>query len=166
MIFSLDPGNEQTAWLLYDDDTNKPLEFAKCDNSEAMHRLCELPNENIKPRVVIEMVASYGMTVGREVFETCVWIGRFAQACEWRLGVVPTLMYRADVKMALCHRTAKINDAVIRQVLIDRYGPGKEKAIGKKAKPGPLFGVTKDVWAALALAVAFDERSKTKECIA
>lgn len=33
--------------------------------------------------------------------------------------------------------------------------PGKEKAIGKKATPGPLYGVVGDEWAALAVAVTW-----------
>jgi hypothetical protein len=36
--------------------------------------------------------------------------------------------------------------------MIDRFGPGKEKAIGRKATPGPLYGVKKDIWSALAIA--------------
>lgn len=161
MILAIDPGPEQTAWMLYDDETHKPVEFAKCDNAEAMFRLCDLPTENVKPRVAIEMVASYGQTVGKEVFETCVWIGRFVQACDWRLDVKPSLMYRTEIKMHLCHATAKINDAVIRQALIDRFGPGKDKAIGTKKNQGPLYGVKADVWAALALAVTFADKNPT-----
>ena len=57
-----------------------------------------------------------------------------------------------EVKMNLCH-SAKANDADIRQALIDRFGPGKQKAIGLKGSPGPLYGVSKHCWAALALAV-------------
>jgi len=47
-------------------------------------------------------------------------------------------------------------------LLIDRYGGvgGKRAAIGLKASPGPLHGVSKDVWAALAVAVTYaDQRA-------
>jgi hypothetical protein len=60
------------------------------------------------------------------------------------------------VKLHLCKST-KANDASIRQALIDRYGPGKERAIGTKKAPGPLYGVKADVWAALALAVTWHD---------
>lgn len=100
------------------------------------------------PPLAIEMIASYGMPVGKEVFETCLWIGRFIEAYPGPYK----LIYRRDVKMHLCH-SMKANDAAIRQALIDRYGPGKEKAIGNKKTPGPLYGVHKDEWAALGVAV-------------
>jgi len=48
-----------------------------------------------------------------------------------------------------------VNDSTIRQAMLDRYGPGREKAIGKKKSPGPLYGIRKDEWQALALAVTF-----------
>ena len=104
--------------------------------------------------MVIELIASFGMPVGREVFSTAIWIGRFIQAHEpsgpW-LG-----LFRRDVKMHLCNR-ANARDSNIRQALIDRYGPSKKAAVGTKAAPGPLHTVFKDVWSALALAcTAFD----------
>lgn len=95
----------------------------------------------------VEMIASYGMPVGAEVFETCVWIGRFMEA--YGSG---TPVYRKAVKLALC-QSAKAKDSNIRQALIDRFGPP-----GKKASPGITYGLKADEWQAFALAVyAFDE---------
>ena len=44
----------------------------------------------------------------------------------------------------------------IRQALIDRFG-GKEKAIGLKKTPGPLYGISSHAWAALALAITYSD---------
>ena len=33
---------------------------------------------------------------------------------------------------------------------------GKDKAIGSKREPGPLYGFKADLWSALALAVTFE----------
>lgn len=104
--------------------------------------------------VCIEMIASYGMPVGREVFETCVWIGRFIEKAKQR-GYHHRLIYRQDVKLHLC-KSARAKDANIRQALIDRFG-GKDAAIGRKANPGPLYGVSSHAWAALALAITFSD---------
>ena len=100
---------------------------------------------------VLEMVACYGMPVGREVFETCVWIGRFMAAfgpsrCD--------RMFRGDVKRHLC-QSNKAKDTHIWQALLDRYGPGKEIAVGSKKNPGPLYGITSHQRAALAVAVCW-----------
>jgi hypothetical protein len=104
---------------------------------------------------VVEMIACYGQRVGREVFETCVWIGKFMSAWQTRTIAEPARLVRRDVKMELC-ATNRANDADIRGALIDLYGPGKAKAVGLKASPGPLYGFKKDMWAALAVAVTFD----------
>lgn len=64
------------------------------------------------------MIASYGMPVGKEVFDTCVWIGRFIEAFDLEYEYV----YRKDEKMNLCH-SMKAKDSNIRQALIDRFGP-------------------------------------------
>lgn len=100
--------------------------------------------------VAIEMIASYGMPVGAEVFETCVWIGRFMEATQLPVSRV----FRREVKLSLCG-SPRAKDGNIRQALIDMYGPGKEKAIGLKASPGPLYGMKADMWAALGVAVTF-----------
>jgi hypothetical protein len=147
-IIALDPGNEQTALCELVD--GKPRQAFKIPNAELLGRL--RAREFGRPEVfAVEMIASYGMAVGKEVFDTCLWIGRFIEAHESH-GCAVRLVYRKEVKLFLCE-TNRANDANIRAALIDRYGPGKDKAIGKKATPGPLFGFKGDEWAALAVAV-------------
>ena len=101
------------------------------------------------------MVASYGMPVGATVFETCVWIGRFVQAVTERSKVEPIFVYRKDEKMALCH-SMKAKDGNIRQALIDRFG-----VVGTKKNPGWFYGVSKDVWSAIAVGVTFYDMNLT-----
>jgi hypothetical protein len=92
------------------------------------------------------------MAVGEEVFETVFWSGRFAEA----VNPVPVArLGRRAVKLAICG-DSRAKDPNIRQALIDRYG-GKECAIGTKHLPGPLHAIVRDVWAALALGVAWLE---------
>jgi hypothetical protein len=153
-ILAIDPGTDESAWVLYDAAKRAVLNHGKHDNFEVLNDLATC--SNWYGRLVIEMVASYGRPVGEEVFETCVWIGRFIEAVSNPDDVVR--IKRADVKMHLCHATAKVNDAVIRQRLIDLFGPGKDKAIGKKACPGPLYGIKADCWQALALAVTYADQ--------
>ena len=98
--------------------------------------------------LAVEMIASYGMPVGREVFETCVFIGRLLQ--QWYQTHPPStaqLVYRKDVKMHLCG-SPRAKDAHIRQALLDKLGP-----VGTKKEKGPLYGVKSHAWAALAVAV-------------
>lgn len=99
--------------------------------------------------LVVEMIASYGMAVGRDVFETCVWIGRFVQA--WR--GTSARVYRREVKQHLC-ASARGKDANVRQAIIDLYG-GRGAAIGTKYAPGPLHGISSHVWSALAVAITY-----------
>ena len=150
-LLAIDPGNTQSAYVLYDAATGRPSAWAKMPNEEMLswvstHRL------NGTSLLAMEMVASYGMPVGREVFETCVWIGRFVE----RWGGDVRMVYRADVKLHLTH-SRRSKDANVRQALLDKFGPGKEAAVGKKASPGPLYGLTGDCWSALGVAVTAAE---------
>lgn len=71
-------------------------------------------------KVIIEMIASYGMPVGKEVFETCVWIGTFKEIA-LNQDIETEYIYRKDEKMNICH-SMKAKDSNIRQALIDRFG--------------------------------------------
>jgi hypothetical protein len=147
-ILAIDPGNEQSAWCAVADGV--PVRWEKESNAAVLERLRNGGWGEYKT-LAIEMIASYGMPVGREVFETVRWIGRFQEAWEARGGTVK-LVYRKQVKFHLCN-SARATDANIRAALIDYFGPGKEKAVGRKAHPGPLFGLKGDEWSALAIAL-------------
>ena len=139
MIVAIDPGTTQSAYVLMDEDYK-------------IYRAEILPNEalldylrTLAPhlyKVVIEMIASYGMPVGAETFETCVWIGRFS------LWDDTHYIYRKDVKMNLCG-TMRAKDPNIRQAVIDRLGKENTKMLRK------------DLWAAAAVALTYLDRKET-----
>src|SRR6185312_6538986 len=105
VILAIDPGNEQSAFVLYDDGAIK--RFGKVENGRLVEVLEEIgAGVPYHTSLAIEMIASYGMPVGREVFETCVWIGRFMQT--WPF--LSTWIYRKDVKLHLCN-SPRANDA-------------------------------------------------------
>jgi hypothetical protein len=149
-MLALDPGPVLTAWVEFADGL--PTAFGKEPNDDVLGRIMM----SLADQLAIESVASYGMAVGAEVFETCVWSGRFIQRWLDSSGCPVRRVYRRDVKLHLCG-TNRANDSNVRQALIDRYGPGRELAIGRKATPGPLYGVKADVWAALGVAVTVAE---------
>jgi len=150
-MIAIDPGPEQSAWVRYRDG-----EILEMDIEPNEHVRSWLPHA-WGEELAIEMVASYGMAVGKDVFETVYWIGRFDEAHNEGAAA---RVYRKDVKMHLCGNT-KAKDSNIRQALIDRFGGlgGKEAAVGKKANPGPLYGVRSHLWAALAVAVTYADQA-------
>lgn len=145
MIFALDPGPSVTGWVLFDSATSRVMGSGVDSNAEVLVML-----GTVQARVLaIEMIASYGMAVGREVFETCLWVGRYVQA--WREPDAVRLVYRKDVKLRLCG-SPRAKDPNIRQALIDKLG-----APGTKKEPGGTYGVRSHAWAALAVAITAKE---------
>lgn len=149
-ILAIDPGNEESAYVLWD---KKIIEKGIYLNADLLYKLRAWDHDYLP--CVIEMIASYGMPVGKTVFETCVWIGRFAEA--WRSPV--HYIYRKDVKINLCN-SMRAKDSNIRQAIIDRYGkPGTIK------NPNINYGETNkvedkikaDMWAALAVALTYED---------
>jgi len=146
IILAIDPGNEQSAYVFYNPLIKEIGKKGIEKNDDILRIIQQYDND----KLVIEMIASYGMGVGKTVFETCLWVGRFIQAAHPK---DTSLIYRKDEKMFLCH-SMKAKDGNIRQAILDLYG-GKDKAIGNKKHPGPLYGVSKDIWAALAVAITY-----------
>jgi hypothetical protein len=149
-VLAIDPGPVESAYVRL--ECGEITASGKLPNEVLL--FCLAPADVL----AIEMIASYGMPVGAEVFQTCVWVGRFVET--WA-PKPHRLIYRKDVKLHLCN-SPRANDATVRQALIDRFG-GKEKAIGTKRSQGPLYGVKGDVWQALAVAVTFADAQAKKE---
>ena len=154
LIFAIDPGSTESAYCLMGSDA-KPHLFAKIANN-GINLLIRNYAPNLTA-VVIERVASYGMPVGREVFDTCEWIGRYTQtAADQKVPVDYVL--RQDEKLAIC-KSPKANDATIRRALIDRFashdfGNGK----GTKKDPDFFYGFKADCWSAFAVGITFLNR--------
>ena len=156
-ILAIDPGPVESGWCVIDSETREPLEFTKAPNHEvlSLFRRGDVVLSDPPHRVVIEMIGHYGtgMPAGKDVFDTCVWIGRFQQHALTGLGELPELVLRPTVKAHLCG-TPKAKDANVTQALVDRFTPGaKNFGKGTKAEPGFFYGFAKDVWQAFALAV-------------
>ena len=153
MLLAIDPGNIESAYCLIDKETYKPIEFGKIPNEELRLKLIEYFRYFPIETLAIEMIASYGMPVGREVFDTCVWIGRFSGIFEY-LNRDVEYIYRKEEKMCLCN-SMKAKDSNIRQALIDRFGE-----VGTKKNQGWFYGFKSDIWAAYAVGVTYLDKEK------
>ena len=146
-IIGIDPGPERSGVAgLYLEHDRKQIRFHDIKDNEHLRRFLRTLSLHSNPMslygLAIETVASYGMPVGKSIFVTCIWIGRFIEA--WRS--VYCLVTRKQVTEFLCGST-KAKDSNVRQALIDQYG-----APGVKKNPGPTHGIVKDEWSALAVA--------------
>jgi hypothetical protein len=164
-VIAIDPGPERSALVVWNGESIVVMRHEP--NEDILWRLYnwrhsdaggELPIPPNPPcPCVIEKVASFGMPVGEEVFETVFWSGRFSEAYGAERVHRVT---RMQVKMHLCH-SSRAKDANISQALKDRFGkPGTKKT------PGVLYGVKHDLWAALALAVTWWDQQEGNSGVA
>lgn len=105
--------------------------------------------------VVIEKIEFMGMAVGRPVFETVHWSGRFYQAFV-ALGFTPARQPFAATRLALLG-SRRATEAQVKDALLSLHGFADWRAAkGSKADPGPWAALTgPHAWSALALAVGF-----------
>lgn len=145
MILAIDPGATESAFMFLAD--GKPYQFAKVGNRQIIELIegLELRSYLIES-AAIEMIACYGMAVGKEVFETVLFIGYLKRMLEEQ-NIPVSFVYRKQIVTHLCN-SVSATDTNVRRVLLDRFG---EK--GTKKKPGVTYGISKDMWSALAVAV-------------
>lgn len=154
MILGIDPGNLQSAYVLTDNQL-AIKSFGKLENEVLLGQFEAMVSLHT-PKVAIEMIASYGMAVGKEVFDTCVYIGQLVEICR-KLGVEVTYIYRKDEKVTLCN-SMRAKDTNIRQALIDRFAVHDFKSgKGTKSNPDTFYGFKADIWAAMAVVTTYHD---------
>lgn len=143
-LLGIDPGPTDTALVVWD--------------GLSILSAVKIPSSSVIPlwpecdEVACEHLQCFGMAVGKEVFETAYWIGTYRHHCQ--LHDIPFhRIYRTEEKIQLCGNP-RANDSNIRQAIIDLFG-GKEFALGKKKSPGPLYGLSGDLWSAFAVALTY-----------
>ena len=157
----IDPGTRESGLAVIDTESMTPLIAVKISNSEVTATLEKtMTSHGIAPDeidIAMEAIASYGKPVGRETFETCVWIGRMDEQIAGLIGRYPDKVYRREEKMTLCG-TIRARDSDIRSALINLIGP-----VGTAKNPGPLYGVYRDAWSAIAVAVKKKKKGRMEE---
>lgn len=180
VIMAIDPGSTESGYVVIQgtDFPNNPSRFGKILNSEMTQKVRNFARHSgFRLVLLIEMPACYGMAVGKTVFETCAVVG-YLEATFWMHSEGNPdrecqRIYRKksneegvpSVCMELC-KNNRAGDSNIRQAIVDLYpatGGGKTPVKGTKDKPGPLFGISGDVWAALAVALTYKSHLKTLE---
>jgi hypothetical protein len=145
-LLAIDPGTEESGYVVLDDDLSIDG-HGIIPNQRMLQVVTAWPH-----RSAIEWVVSYGKPIGKDTIETIYWIGRFLQASR-----DPNTALRIPRKVVTKHicNDGGAKDPQVRQALIDLYpraGGGAIPQIGTRGTPGPLYGIRKHEWAALAVA--------------
>lgn len=158
-MLALDPGNRETGWCIVDTITRAPVQGGKDENT----LVSGIVSGGTFAVAAIEIIESYGMAVGRDVFETCEWIGRFKQLLDDR-GVPYHIVTRKEEKLNICG-SPRANDTTIRHALIDRFASHDFRSgKGTKTNPDFFYGFRADQWSAYAVATtALDRAEYEKE---
>ncbi len=149
-ILAIDPGTEKSGFVVWDRGV---IEASEVSNEEMLARIITNDFGGLDI-CALEMVQSYGMSVGRETFETVFWTGRMFERAQRNCTAIR--IYRKDVKIHLCG-TMRAKDKNIRQALLDKYGP-----VGTSKNKGPLHGISGHLWSALAIASYVDNTTPTE----
>jgi hypothetical protein len=153
-VLGIDPGPTESAWVLW--DGKRIIQSGNSDNEVLVVRLTANGYcWDVQPEVcAIEQIRGFGVMASDKLFDTCMWTGRFLQAFgEQRTHWVPRKVAAAHI----CGVGGISKDQFVREALIARFG-GKETAIGNKRNPGPLYGISGHLWAALAVALTWMDK--------
>jgi hypothetical protein len=150
LLFSVDPGTIQSALVVLDTSRGD----ARVRESMTVLNDALLPKLETAPlgsTLVCEAIVAMGMAVGQDTMTTAWWTGRIYQA--WP-NAQRFMLSRGTVKIHLCG-SMRATDANVRTALLDRFGPGRELAIGTVRARGPLYGMKGHEFSALAVGVTW-----------
>lgn len=153
LIAAFDPGSANTAFVTW----NGVVTAHGWPENDQLIRCIRTGVFSDVNLAAIEMIGHYGtgMPAGKDVFHTCLMIGRMVEAFTAK-SIPVRLILRPTIKAHLCG-SAKAKDQNVRQALIDRLGPP-----GTKKDPNPCtYGISSHKWAALAVAVYAADVSDT-----
>lgn len=160
-LLTIDAGTTESGYTIMKEPEGNTMElsyFGKVDNNKIMSIIKE-GNYDI---LVYEQFQCFGMAVGESTIEAIIWNGRFIQAA-LDLGKPVRKVFRKDEKLCLC-KSLRAKDANIRQALIDRYAKTDRKnGKGTKKEPDVFYGVSKDVWSAIAVGVTWAEMEEEEK---
>lgn len=149
VILGIDPGPEKSAFAVWHTDIPCVATKGYWDNNALLQLLIEAKYPYSE--AAIEMVACYGLPVGKEVLDTALWVGRFKEAILENQSINAELFSRREIVIHLCGST-KAKKAHVNQALIDRFG-GK----GTVKNQGPFYGVKDHIWDACAVAITYGD---------
>ena len=155
-VLGIDPGTTKSGWVLWD---IKRMIAIGSGISEHPLILDSLKRPKLYDVAIIEKPAPMGMTLGHDLCETIIMAGRYYQAATQAGGIVDYIT-RVDVKKRLVGKACS-NDAIVnahlRAYLAQFHGCTERDLKGKKAAPGPCFGLASHMWPALAAVIAAHE---------
>lgn len=160
-ILSIDPGTYESAYVIIDVSTHKPIERKKVENEKLLRMLRDTEfykYYGIK-HFVVEMITGMGARVGDETFETTFWIGKFWEAAfenyDKREEMSFAKIYRRQEKTFLVG-TQRCKDKDIIAALVNRYTPDQPNfGKGTAKDQGWFYGFRADIWSAYAVAVTY-----------
>ena len=77
-VMAIDPGNVTSGWVVME---GREIVGGASETKNNDMRLLIKEAKDIDA-IVCEWIQSYGMVVGKEVFHTCRWVGRFEMCAE------------------------------------------------------------------------------------
>jgi len=161
IVLGIDPGPETHGAVLYDSEARRVLWSSKAITSFDLRDY--LIREWAKPDVIVierpAAMGALGVGIVGHMLDTA-WEAGALWGELWQIfWEKPQRMTRREVLRHLGVLSGKgSSDARVRAACIaDHETPGGPPAVGRKAKPGPLYGVSSHAWQALGLVLAWLE---------
>lgn len=159
-LLGIDPGPETSGLVVYKvgaQGINGRVVYSEAKASldvireQLSHVALRAHQEGLPFTVVVERTQAGPPSTA--VVRTTEVVGRLMEACSVR-GLDCHLYYRRQVLQALgCARQGN-KDSHVRNALIEIHGGTRQVAVGRKACPGPLYGVSSHAWQALGVVLA------------